>query len=146
MDEFNQDFTHEIICDGGCSHQGTDDAVCYASWRVRRADGKFRIERKEYPDAKTNNAAEYCALTGALEDLLDKIREVGHDPKLYSVLVKTDSMLVVGQLGFAGKKRWRCNKRHLQIYVEQAERLMRQFDRVHIVKVPESFMKQILGH
>ena len=76
----------------------------------------------------TNNMAEYCAVLGALQDLVDK-GLAGHD---VNVIIRTDSKLVVEQLN----DRWNCNNPVLRKYRDKIWVTMLQFEDVVIEWVP----------
>ena len=53
--------------------------------------------RLDFGRGVTNNEAEYRTLAAALEDLVGRIQRAGRSPSDYSLLVHTDSQLMVGQ-------------------------------------------------
>jgi ribonuclease HI len=60
-------------------------------------DGRKEIIRLELGTA-TNNEAEYGTLIAALKDLFNRISRASESASAYSLLIHTDSQLVVGRL------------------------------------------------
>ena len=90
----------------------------------------------------TNNEAEYQTLITALKDLSSRIRRVAKDPSAYSLLIYTDSQLVVGQL----TRGWQVKAANLRPLVDEATVLMKAFGRCDLVKVPRDEIVRVLGH
>jgi probable phosphoglycerate mutase len=90
----------------------------------------------------TNNQAEYQTVIAALEDLLGRIERAGKDPTRYTVLIKTDSRLVVGQVG----QGWKVKEPALRPLVEGVRELSRKFAGVEYEWVPREEIVEVLGH
>jgi len=149
---FDTDYDFEIVCDGGCHGQGTyQEKTTYGSWRIRsrwRPAKLFPIVEfdKMYT---TSNQAEYLTLIASVEYLIGKIHEAHQKPSSFSLLVKTDSQLIVGHFGFIPKQKvpWRCKNPKLAELKRQATSLLEQFGKYCILKVDgTSYVKQVLGH
>jgi probable phosphoglycerate mutase len=90
----------------------------------------------------TNNEAEYRTLIAALKDLTGRITQAGKSPSAYSLLVHTDSQLVVGQL----TQGWKVKAANLRPLVDEAKSLLQAFGRCDLVKVPRDEIVRVLGH
>ena len=134
---------HLVWCDGGCSNNGTQQAQGYASYCLETRTGKRQIVRLlDLPGVTTNNQAEYVALISALVDLRGRIDRAGKNPRNYSVVVYTDSQLMVGQL----TEGWQVKAANLRPLVDEAATLIQAFGRCDLVKVPREEIVRVLGH
>jgi ribonuclease HI len=86
--------------------------------------------------------AEYRTLIAALKDLMGRIQRAGKSPSDYSLLVHTDSQLIVGQL----TQGWRVKAANLRPLVDEATSLIQAFGRCDLVKVPRDEIVRVLGH
>jgi hypothetical protein len=77
------------------------------------------------PGVTTNNQAEYVALISALFDLRGRIRRAGKTPSGYSLLLHTDSQLIVGQL----TQGWKIKAANLRPLVGEAAAFSQALDR-----------------
>ena len=142
-DNFDPNFHYDILCDGGCLNQGTDQASCYGSWRLRTANGKSDlISKKPFPEGMTNNQAEYLAVIMSVEDLLCRIRGAKKLPKDFSVRIMSDSELIINQINGT----YRTKNSYLMKLKHRSLDLLMQLEKFEMVKVPEFFVKTILGH
>lgn len=93
------DYSYHVWADGRCAHNGTQAAQGYASYSLETRSGQKQvIGLTDLPGVTTNNQAECVALIFALVDLRGRIKRASKSPRSYSVAVRTDSQLVVGQL------------------------------------------------
>ena len=130
-----------IVFDGGSKG---NPGLGYGSYRITRArDGKARIRRLEYPgQSTTNNEAEYMTLIRALEELVNGIRKAGHDPRAFSVEVQGDSQLVIRQV----QGQWKVSEPRLRPLRDQAQQLLRQFNRADLTWHRRAKSVEVLGH
>jgi ribonuclease HI len=137
------DHAYRIWADGGCVHPGTQEAQGYASYSLECRTGKKQVVRLgDLPGVTTNNEAEYVALISALVDLRGRIERAGKSPRSYSVVVHTDSQLLVGQL----TQGWQVKAANLRSLVDEAATLIQTFGRCDLVKVPRDEIVRVLGH
>jgi len=84
----------------------------------------------------------YRTLIAALKDRVSRITREGKSSSDYSLLVHTDSQLVVGQL----IQGWKVKAANLRPLVDEAAALMQTFGRCDLVKVPRDEIVRVLGH
>jgi ribonuclease HI len=111
------------------------------SYRLSTRDGQKQTVRLELGTA-TNNEAEYRTLIAALKDLTGRIQEAGRSPASYSLLVYTDSQLLVGQL----TQGWQVKAANLRPLIDEARALLEAFGKPDLVKVPRQEIVRVLGH
>jgi ribonuclease HI len=134
---------YSVCCDGGCLHNGTQEARGYASYALESRTGQRQVVRlRDLPGVTTNNEAEYVAFISALVDLRGRIERARKSPGSYSVAVHTDSQLLVGQL----IQGWQVKAANLRPLVDEAISLMQAFGRCDLVKVPRDEIVRVLGH
>lgn len=137
------DYAYRVWADGGCAQNGTREARGYASYLLQSRTGKKQLVRlNDLPGVTTNNEAEYVALISALVDLRGRIERAGQNPRNYSVVVHTDSQLMVGQL----TQGWQVKSANLRPLVDEATALIQTFGRCDLVKVPRDEIVRVLGH
>jgi ribonuclease HI len=134
------EFDFLAVVDGGSLEHGTANRG-YGSYRLSTRDGQKQTVRLDLGTA-TNNEAEYRTLIAALKDLVDRIRQAGKSTTDYSLLVHTDSQLVVGQL----TQGWKVKAANLRPLVDEAASLVQAFGRCDLVKVPRDEIVRVLGH
>ncbi|NLF12218.1 MAG: reverse transcriptase-like protein [Anaerolineaceae bacterium] len=93
-------------------------------------------------DAVLRNEAEYRRLIAGLKDLAGRIQRVGKAPADYSLLVHTDSQLMVGQV----TRGWQVKAANVRPLVDEAKGLVQAFGRCDLVKVPRDEIVRVLGH
>ena len=93
-------------------------------------------------DAVLRNEAEYRRLIAGLKDLAGRIQRVGKAPADYSLLVHTDSQLMVGQV----TRGWQVKAANVRPLVDEAATLIQTFGRCDLVKVPREEIVRVLGH
>jgi len=131
----------KIYADGGCLRQGTPDAEGYGSIRtIGKSDTTIRYQ---FPDARTNNAAEYEALLRALSVIDLATRNTAWQGE---ITIYMDSDLVINQvLGL-----WKCKASHLVPYRDNARALLAQLIssgiEIKLQWVGNELIKQMLGH
>jgi ribonuclease HI len=136
-------FEHDFLAmvDGGALGNGSATPKAYGSYHLATRDGRKQTVRLDLGTA-TNNQAEYRTLIAALKDLTGRIQKAGHSPAGYSVLVYTDSQLMVGQI----TQGWQVKAAHLRPLIDEARSLLKAFGRADLVKVPRDEIVRVLGH
>ena len=134
------EFDYLITCDGGSRGNGATNQG-YGSYVISTRDGQKEILRLDLGTA-TNNEAEYQTLIAALKDLGGRIQRADRAPSGYSLLIYTDSQLVVGQL----TQGWKVKAANLRPLVDEAAALVQAFGRCVLVKVPRDEIVRVLGH
>jgi len=131
-----------LIVDGGSLRQGSADSAGYGSFRLEARTGQKQTIRLDFGRGVTNNEAEYRILISAIKDLVGRIERAGSSPSEYSLLVHTDSQLMVGQL----TQGWQVKAANLRPLVDEARSLVQAFGRCDLVKVPRDEIVRVLGH
>ena len=142
------EFDYLITCDGGSRGNGATNQG-YGSYVISTRDGQKEILRLDLGTA-TNNEAEYQTLIVALKDLSGRIQRAAKSPSAYSLLIHTDSQLVVGQL----TQGWKVKAANLRPLVDEATDLLKLFGRcdpstslrTSLVKVPRDEIVRVLEH
>ena len=134
------EFDFLAVVDGGSRGNGAANEG-YGSYVLSTRDGRKETIRLDLGTA-TNNEAEYQALIAALKDLCGRIQRAGKAPSGYSLLLHTDSQLMVGQL----TQGWKVKAANLRPLVDEATSLMQAFGRCDLVKVPRDEIVRVLGH
>ena len=136
------EFDYFLTTDGGSAANGSADSLGYGSYCLECRSGQKQMVRRDFGRGVTNNEAEYRTLIAGLKDLVDRIRRAGKSPSAYSLLVHTDSQLMVGQL----TQHWQVKAANLRPLVDEAAALMRTLGRCDLVKVPRDEIVRVLGH
>ena len=136
------EFDYWITADGGSLSNGAADSVGYGSYHLESRTGQRQIVRLDFGRGVTNNEAEYRALIAGLQDLAGRIQRAGKLASGYSLLVHTDSQLMVGQL----TQGWKIKAANLRLLVDEAAALIQAFGRCDLVKVPREEIVRVLGH
>ena len=131
-----------LTVDGGALNQGSADSAGYGSFCLEARTGQKQTIRLDFGRRVTNNEAEYRTLIAALKDLVGRIQQAGKSPSKYSLLVHTDSQLMVGQL----TQGWQIKAANLRPLVDEAKSLMGAFGCCDLVKVPRDEIVRVLGH
>ena len=134
------EFDFLAVVDGGSRGNGAANEG-YGSYVLSTRDGRKEIMRLDLGTA-TNNEAEYQTLIAALKDLSGRIQRAGKAPSGYSLLLHTDSQLMVGQL----TQGWKVKAANLRPLVDEATSMMQAFGRCDLVKVPRDEIVRVLGH
>ena len=134
------EYDYLIVCDGGSRGNGSANEA-YGSYHLATRDDRGQTVRLDLGTG-TSNQAEYQALMSALKDLSGRIQRAARSPSAYSLLIQTDSQLVVGQL----KHGWKVKAAHLRPLVDEAAGLLKLFGRCDLVKVPRDEIVRVLGH
>jgi ribonuclease HI len=134
------EFDFLAVVDGGSRGNGAANEG-YGSYVLSTRDGRKETIRLDLGTA-TNNEAEYQTLIAALQDLSRRIQRAEKPPSRYSLLVHTDSQLMVGQL----TQGWRVKAANLRSLVDEAAALIQAFGRCDLVKVPREEIVRVLGH
>lgn len=136
------EFDYFITEDGGSAGNGTADSLGFGSYCLQARTGQKQMVRLEFGRGVTNNEAEYRTLIAALKDLMGRIQRADKAPSGYSLLVHTDSQLVVGQV----TQGWQVKAVNLRTLVDEAAALIQAFGRCDLVKVPRDEIVRVLGH
>jgi ribonuclease HI len=137
------EYSYKVVSDGGCRGNGTRDAQAFASYSLETRTRRKHIARlTDMPGVTTNNEAEYVAFISALVDLRGRIERAGKSPRSYSVVVQTDSQLMIGHL----TQGWQVKAANLRPLVDEAKSLIQTFGRCDLVKVPREEIVRVLGH
>ena len=136
------EFDYFVSTDGGAASNGTADSLGFGSYCLQARTGQKQIVRTEFGRGVTNNEAEYRTLIAALKDLAGRIQRAGKSPSVYSLLVHTDSQLIVGQL----TQGWKIKASNLRPLVDEAAALIQVFGRCDLIKVPREEIVRVLGH
>ena len=131
-----------LVVDGGARSQGSADSAGYGSFCLEARTGQKQTVQLDFGRGVTNNEAEYRTLIVALKDLVTRIQQAGRSPSYYSLLLHTDSQLMVGQL----TQGWKIKAANLRPLVDEAAALIRAFGRCDLVKVPRDEIVRVLGH
>jgi ribonuclease HI len=125
------------VVDGGCLANGQADAYAYGSYKIY-LDGQEveHVDRLPFPEAKTNNQAEYQAMILLLLHLVANPEYAGR-----KWVIRTDSTLVRKQL----EGKWRVLGDNLKHLHQQAHSLLSQLD-ARLEYLNEKKVKEILGH
>jgi len=127
-----------VISDGWCRGNPGPSGGSYV---LATSDGRRDTVRLEF-GLGTNNQAEYRTIVAALEDLLGRIERAGKDPARFSVVIQTDSRLVVGQTS----EGWKIKEPSLRPLAEQVRALMARFGEARLEWVPREKVVEVLGH
>lgn len=134
---------HDFLAtvDGGTLGNGSGTPKAYGSYHLATRDGRKYTVHLDLGTA-TNNEAEHRALIAAIRDLTGRIQKAGRCPAAYSVLVFTDSLLMVGQITH-GRQVKAPNLRPL---IDEARDLLKASDKADLAKVPRDETLRVLGH
>ena len=94
------EFDYFLSTDGGAAANGSADSVGYGSFCLEARTSHRQMVRPDFGRGVTCNKAEYRTLIAGLKDLVGRIQRAGESPSAYSLLVHTDSHLMVGQLNW----------------------------------------------
>jgi ribonuclease HI len=136
------EFDYFASVDGGSLSNGSADSAGYGSYCLQVRTGQKQTVRLDFGRGVTNNEAEYRTLIAGLRDLAGRIQRAGKSPADYSLLVHTDSQLMVGQL----TQGWQVKAANLRPLVDEARNLVQAFGRCDLVKVPRDEIVRVLGH
>jgi len=152
------EFDYSLSTDGGAAANGFADSVGYGSYCLKARTSHRQMVRLDLGHGVTNNEAEYLTLIAGLKDLVGRIQRAGKSPSGYSLLVHTDSQLMVGQL----TQGWKVKAANpstplrtgLRPLVDEAAALIQAFGRCDpsaslgtgLVKVPREEIVRVLGH
>jgi ribonuclease HI len=133
-----------ITVDGGSLNHGTPDAAGYGSaiLQITATDFTSKQMRFEFGLGVTNNEAEYRAVIEAVKFLTDIIEAPGSKPEKHSLLIRTDSALVIGHMS----QGWKLKAKNLTPYYDELKPMLRRFKDVRFEKMKGTEIKTILGH
>lgn len=133
-----------IVADGGCENNGSPNATAYGSYAIEAKRGGETISEKrsgriDYPQHKTNNAAEVQIFIDALNVLLAK---ANGERITYPVRYITDSALAVNWITGC----WKVKAAHMKPLVNTARSIAERFDNLDMVQTGREYIVKILGH
>ena len=130
----------KIYVDGGCKRNGGDNSEAYGSMAVEY-QGKIQREvHQDFPNASTNNEAEYCAVLMAMSYIDGLKRRAAI--VLSKIEILTDSQLIYGQLC----KGYKVKAENLRGLFRAAMDWLLGNPDVVIEKVDRDLIKAVLGH
>ncbi len=134
----------EITADGGSLGNGTEESVGYGSFIVERTNPKTTSKqfRHTFGTGITNNEAEYMIVIEALKLIKSVLEASGYKAKDNSILIYSDSMLVVGHCSLG----WKVKAKNLMPLFTELMNLINEFGKIEFVKISGEKMKSILGH
>jgi ribonuclease HI len=137
-------FDFIITADGGSLGNGTKESIGYGSFIVERGSSETKSVQfqRTFGAGITNNESEYRIVIEALIKVKDAIEASGHKATDYSILIKSDSALVIGQCS----KGWKINAANLWPLFTNLMLLIGVFKVVQFEKLSGDEMKVILGH
>lgn len=137
-------YDYIIVADGGSLGNGTEYAIGYGSFIVEFPSQNFVSRRftRNFGISITNNEAEYKIVIEALEFMLNTFRTNAVIPGDRSIHIRTDSMLVVGQL----TQGWKVKAKNLLPLYKKVINLIKEFALVSFEKIDGKEVKKILGH
>jgi ribonuclease HI len=133
-----------ITADGGSLGNGTKESIGYGSFIVERGNSKTKSVQfqRTFGAGITNNESEYRIVIEALIKVKDAIEGSGHKAVNYSILIKSDSALVIGQCSLG----WKIKAANLRALNTALMNLINKFSNVEFEKLSGDKMKSILGH
>jgi ribonuclease HI len=137
-------FDFIITADGGSINNGSEDSYGYGSFIVERGNSESRSIQfpRTFGAGITNNEAEYKIVAEALIKVKDAIEASGHRAIDHSILIKSDSALVIGQCS----QGWKVKALNIRPLWRKLMSLILDFDDVEFEKLSGDKMKSILGH
>jgi len=138
-------FSFIITADGGSLGNGTEESIGYGSFIVERtypAKLKSKQFRHTFGAGITNNEAEYRIVIEALVKVKDAIEASGYKAADNSILIKSDSGLIIGQCSCG----WKIKALNLRPLNTELMSLINEFGNVEFEKLSGDKMKSILGH
>jgi ribonuclease HI len=134
------EFDFLAVVDGGSLEPGAGNHG-YGGYQLSNRDGRQQTVRLDLPalvgrprGTASNNEAEYRILIAAVKDLVGRIQRAGKSPSNYSLVIQTDSQLIVGQL----TKGWQVKAANLRPLVDEAAALLKSFGLAQLEKVPRA--------
>lgn len=133
-----------ITADGGSLGNGTKESVGYGSFIIERVNPitKSNQYRRAFGTGITNNEAEYMIVIEALKLIKSVLEASGEPVNGNSILIKSDSALVIGQC-FNG---WKVKAVKIMPLFTELMNLINEFGNVKFEKLSGDKMKSILGH
>lgn len=133
-----------VTADGGSLGNGTKDSIGYGSFVVERGNSESKsIQfRRNFGAGVTNNEAEYKIVIEALIKIKDAIEASGHKTADHSILIYSDSMLVIGHCSHG----WKIKALNLLPLNKELMDLINKFGNIEFIKISGDMMKSILGH
>jgi ribonuclease HI len=135
-------FDYRIVSDGGSRRNGSPDSHGYGSFQLKTRTGQTDIFRRDFGRGITSNQAEYLAALEGFDTLITRIELAGGNPADFSVILYTDSRLVVDQMNGAAKVK---NRRLRQIWNELVCKTA-HFREARIAWAERADIVSILGH
>jgi ribonuclease HI len=127
---------YTLVFDGGALG---NPGKGYGSYEIVGPHGSVAARQLQFGDNVTNNQAEFRALIGGLEDLLQR---AGSEAPSLAIAVRGDSQLVIR--GLTGE--WRVKHPGLQPLHRQAANLLQEFGRIDLAWHPRRESVRAFGH
>jgi len=133
-----------ITADGGSLGNGSEDSIGYGSFIVERVNpvAKSKQFRHTFGRGITNNEAEYMIVIEALKLIQSVLEASGETVIKHSVLINSDSALVIGQCSLG----WKIKASRIWPLHHELMNLIDKFSKVEFKKFSGDEMKVILGH
>jgi len=133
-----------ITADGGSLGNGTKDSIGYGSFIVERVNPKTKSKqfRHTFGEDITNSEAEYMIVIEALKLIQSVLEASGYRAVDNSILIRSDSALVIGQCS----NNWKVKSVRIMPLFTILKDLMSEFGDVEFEKLSGDKMKSILGH
>ena len=128
-----------IVFDGGSRG---NPGQGYGSYALDWPGNPREVERLTFGDQATNNEAEYDTLIAALEDVRDRVADLKIDPRLATLSIWGDSLLVCNQV----RGKWACKEPRLQARLKRVKDLLSSFGESQLHHHPRDKSVDILGH
>jgi ribonuclease HI len=133
-----------ITADGGSLGNGTKESVGYGSFIVEGGGSETKSPqfRHTFGAGITNNEAEYMIVIEALKLIKSVLEASGGSIINNSILIKSDSALVIGQCSLG----WKIKVDRLRSLNAGLMGLINKFGSIEFAKLSGDKMKSILGH
>lgn len=129
-----------LTCDGGILG-GNPGGSCYGSWVVEVNGEPFlSVDRQPFPNASTNNEAEYDALFSGLLSIRCHLSDRVLGSSRLDIV--TDSQLMQKQV----MGEYRCKAANLQLRLSHVDALLKRFGSFRVLWVPREEMVRKVGH
>jgi ribonuclease HI len=131
---------YTIIFDGGSQGNPGPGYGSYAL--VRASDGERSVVRLDFGRQMTNNEAEYEALIGGLQGLIERAETAGRPPEDLTVEIRGDSALVIHQV----EGTWKARDDRMRLLRNRVRELLARFKRHRLVLQGREESVRVLGH
>ncbi len=139
MTSSHKRFDLKLVFDGGSLG---NPGKGYGSFLLTGDNGFELLQRLDFGDKVTNNQAEYRTFIAGIEAALSHAESTQSSPMSQSIVVKTDSKLVVEQVN----GRWKVKHPDLQPLCRRARDLLARFGTSDLSWHPRAESVKLLGH